>query len=90
MLQSAAGESPCWAYIAAQGPLASTVDDFWKMVFENNCSVLIMLTRTVENNHIKCADYFNQRPGKHATLCGAGGRPGGTGLVSLALQTLGG
>ncbi|KXZ52751.1 hypothetical protein GPECTOR_8g142 [Gonium pectorale] len=49
-----------------QGPLASTVDDFWKMVFENNCSILIMLTRTVENNHIKCADYFNQRPGETA------------------------
>lgn len=46
------------------------------MVFENNCSVLIMLTRTVENNHIKCADYFNQRPGRHATFCGAGGDRG--------------
>ncbi|KAG2453523.1 hypothetical protein HYH02_001743 [Chlamydomonas schloesseri] len=66
LVQSAAEETPSWCYIAAQGPLASTVDDFWKMVFENNCSILIMLTRTVENNHIKCADYFNQRPGETA------------------------
>ncbi|GFR43930.1 hypothetical protein Agub_g5068, partial [Astrephomene gubernaculifera] len=66
LVQSGPAESPSWCYIAAQGPLASTVDDFWKMVFENNCSILIMLTRTVENNHIKCADYFNQRPGETA------------------------
>ncbi|KAG2498937.1 hypothetical protein HYH03_003127 [Edaphochlamys debaryana] len=66
LVQSAPEECPGWCYIAAQGPLASTVDDFWKMVFENNCSILIMLTRTVENNHIKCADYFNQRPGETA------------------------
>ncbi|GIL46797.1 hypothetical protein Vafri_3673 [Volvox africanus] len=64
LVQSGPNEAPSWCYIAAQGPLASTVDDFWRMVFENNCSTLIMLTRTVENNHIKCADYFNQRPGK--------------------------
>ncbi|EFJ45463.1 hypothetical protein VOLCADRAFT_82191 [Volvox carteri f. nagariensis] len=66
LVQSGPNESPSWCYIAAQGPLASTVDDFWRMVFENNCSILIMLTRTVENNHIKCADYFNQRPGETA------------------------
>ncbi|PNH12804.1 Protein-tyrosine-phosphatase PTP1 [Tetrabaena socialis] len=66
LVQSASQETPNWCYIAAQGPLASTVDDFWKMVFENRASILIMLTRTVENNHIKCADYFNQRPGETA------------------------
>lgn len=30
---------------------------------ENNCAVIIMLTRTIENNHIKCADYFSLCPG---------------------------
>lgn len=45
-----------------------TIADFWKMVFESNCAVLIMLTRTVENNHTKCADYFNQQPGKQLKL----------------------
>ena len=62
-MQNQEGEVPSWRYIAAQGPLASTVADFWKMVVENQCSVIIMLTRTIENNHVKCADYFNHQIG---------------------------
>jgi receptor-type tyrosine-protein phosphatase C len=62
-LQNGTGETAPWRYIAAQGPLASTIDDFWHMVVQNKCTVLIMLTRSVENNHTKCAEYFSQRTG---------------------------
>lgn len=65
-IQQQDGEVPAWKYIAAQGPLASTVADFWTMVLEKNCSVIIMLTRTIENNHIKCADYFSHPVGETA------------------------
>mmetsp|Transcript_28752 Transcript_28752/g.73184 ORF Transcript_28752/g.73184 Transcript_28752/m.73184 type:complete len:363 (-) Transcript_28752:1571-2659(-) len=66
LLQSEQGEDPAWCYIAAQGPLASTTSDFWKMVLENKVTRVIMLTRTVENNHIKCAEYFPAEIGETA------------------------
>lgn len=33
------------AYIAAEGPLSSTVDNFWKMVWEQKCATIVMLSK---------------------------------------------
>ncbi|KAK9167698.1 hypothetical protein Scep_002889 [Stephania cephalantha] len=46
-------------FIATQGPLPHTVEDFWKMVIQLHCPVIVMLTQLVDNfKMVKCGDYF--------------------------------
>uniref|UniRef100_A0A8C2BFH4 Receptor-type tyrosine-protein phosphatase N2 n=1 Tax=Cyprinus carpio TaxID=7962 RepID=A0A8C2BFH4_CYPCA len=46
------------AYIATQGPLPSTVADFWQMVWESGCVVIVMLTPLNENGVKQCYHYW--------------------------------
>ncbi|CAE6410872.1 unnamed protein product [Rhizoctonia solani] len=46
-------------YIATQGPLPATYADFWTMVWEQHVHVIVMLTRQVEGNQLKCGDYWS-------------------------------
>ncbi|XP_025411109.1 receptor-type tyrosine-protein phosphatase N2 isoform X2 [Sipha flava] len=46
------------AYIATQGPLPDTSADFWQMVWEQGCVVIVMLTRLVENDVVLCHRYW--------------------------------
>ncbi|XP_023828631.1 receptor-type tyrosine-protein phosphatase N2-like isoform X2 [Salvelinus sp. IW2-2015] len=45
-------------YISSQGPLPSTVADFWQMVWENGCVVIVMLTPLSENGVKQCQQYW--------------------------------
>jgi len=46
------------AYVATQGPLQATFGDFWRMVWETESAVIIMLTNEVENRKLKCDRYW--------------------------------
>ncbi|XP_009998658.1 PREDICTED: tyrosine-protein phosphatase non-receptor type 20 [Chaetura pelagica] len=49
-------------YIITQGPLPSTMVDFWQMVWENESNVIAMMTKEVELGQVKCHQYWPEPP----------------------------
>uniref|UniRef100_A0A8C2FHM4 Tyrosine-protein phosphatase non-receptor type n=1 Tax=Cyprinus carpio TaxID=7962 RepID=A0A8C2FHM4_CYPCA len=51
-------------YIACQGCLATTVNDFWQMVWQEGTRVIVMTTREVEKGRNKCVPYWPTTEGE--------------------------
>ncbi|CAN7994899.1 unnamed protein product [Ixodes pacificus] len=52
-------------YIAAQGPNLTTLNDFWRMIWEHDIQIIIMLTQCVEGNKKKCEKYWPDEGKEH-------------------------
>ncbi|XP_071083308.1 uncharacterized protein [Haliotis cracherodii] len=49
------------AFIATQGPMPKTVGDFWRMVWQEETNIVVMLTRLREGIKVKCEKYWPER-----------------------------
>ncbi|CAG7721392.1 unnamed protein product [Allacma fusca] len=57
------GASGSSAYIASQGPLPHTVNDFWRMVVECEVQVIVMACNEQESGKHKCENYWVENDG---------------------------
>lgn len=46
------------AYIATQGPVPESFPHFWQMIWEQNCSTIVMVTKEIEMGRLKCHQYW--------------------------------
>ena len=44
--------------LCVTGPVANTISDFWRMVWEQNCTVIVMITKIIERGRVCCIHHF--------------------------------
>ncbi|XP_028392948.1 tyrosine-protein phosphatase non-receptor type 23-like [Dendronephthya gigantea] len=57
-------------YIASQGPIPQCFMDFWLMIWQQKCPLIVMLTKEVEGKKLKCHQYWPKHEG-HSMLFGS-------------------
>ncbi|XP_076054235.1 receptor-type tyrosine-protein phosphatase kappa-like isoform X10 [Oratosquilla oratoria] len=58
------------AYIVAQGPNERTIGDFWRMVWQENTRMIVMLTKTFDFIKVMCVQYWPAMVGHHDEYSG--------------------
>ncbi|XP_068128852.1 receptor-type tyrosine-protein phosphatase R [Hyperolius riggenbachi] len=54
-------------YIATQGPMINTVNDFWQMAWQEDVPVIVMITKLKEKNE-KCMLYWPEKRGIYGNV----------------------
>ncbi|NXW70457.1 PTPRN protein, partial [Hirundo rustica] len=78
------------AYIATQGPLSHTIADFWQMVWEHGCTVIVMLSPLAEDSVKQCDRYWPDEGSSlyHIYEASVAGRTGTYILVDMVLNRM--
>ncbi|KAF2687127.1 tyrosine-protein phosphatase-like protein non-receptor [Lentithecium fluviatile CBS 122367] len=61
-------------YIATQGPLPATFNDFWNVVWQQDVRVIVMLTAEQEGGQLKAHNYWSSKQYGHLHLNALGER----------------
>ncbi|CAH8558781.1 unnamed protein product [Schistosoma intercalatum] len=56
------------AFIATQGVMPHTINDFWRMVWHSHAPTIVMITKLVENKEVKCELYLPDSSGEEDVL----------------------
>ncbi|TVY85395.1 Tyrosine-protein phosphatase [Lachnellula suecica] len=48
-------------YIASQGPMPATFEDFWNVIWDEDVRVIVMLTAEKEGGQLKCHSYWSNQ-----------------------------
>lgn len=57
-------------FISTQGPPKNTFFQFWKMIYNNNCKLILMLCNLYEDARVKCDQYWPDSQEKKLTCSG--------------------
>ena len=49
------------SFISTQGPIEDSIDDFWEMIFEYDCKIILMLCSEIEGGRKKCSEYWKSK-----------------------------
>jgi len=60
------------AYIVTQGPTENTIGDFWRMVWQERASCIVMVTRTFDFIRVMCVQYWPAGKNKEEVYSGVG------------------
>ncbi len=55
-------------FISTQGPKEETIEDFWTMVEQYDCNIIVMLCKEMEQGRTKCAKYWEKKKYKNYTI----------------------